>query len=156
VGTTPFVFNYSAWVQTFPELQGITQPAALNYFSMATLYVRNDGRGPINDPNLQATLMNLTTAHVAKLLSQQTAGVPTTDGAEPPGGVVGRITSATEGSVSVQAEMPEQPQGAAWWNQTTYGAMAWKMMAPFRTMRYVGPTRRRVFNPPARYWGWGI
>jgi 1,6-anhydro-N-acetylmuramate kinase len=155
MGTTPFVFDYDSWVATFPDLQAITEAAALNYFQMATLYVRNDGRGPVNDPNVQATLLNLTTAHIAKMLSPQTAGVPTTGGAEPSSAIVGRIASATEGSVTVQAEMPEQPASAAWWNQTQYGAMAWKMMAPFRTMRYV-PARRRSYNPPARYWGWGI
>lgn len=157
MGTTPYVFSYTIWVAMFPEMTAISSDAASGYFAMATLYIKNDGTGPVNDPNMLAALLNLTTAHLAKMFSNQTAGVPTTGGIEPPNsGAVGRVASATQGSVTAALEMPEQPASAAWWNQTQYGAAVWKLLAPFRTMRYVGPTNRRRFNPPARYYGWGI
>ena len=155
MGVGPITFNCATWVAVFPEFSGVSQAAAAGYFSIATLYVRNDGRGPINDLNMLTTLLNLTTAHIAKLFSSQTDGVPTTGGAEPPSGVVGRVGSATEGSVTAQLDFSDQPPNAAWWNQTPYGAAAWAAMKPFRTFRYVGPVRRRSYNPPAR-WGWGI
>lgn len=157
MGVGPVVFNYAAWEAMFPEFAGVTEDAATNYFNMATLYVRNDGRGPINDINMLTTLLNLTTAHLAKLFSTQTAGNPTTGGVEPPGGAVGRVSSATEGSVTAQLDVPADAATQGWWwLQTPYGAAAWQAMKPFRTFRYLGPTNRRVYNPPARYFGWGI
>jgi hypothetical protein len=153
MGVTPYTFDYTTWVALFPELSGVVQAAAENYFIMATMYVRNDGRGPINDPVMQSTLLNMVTAHLATLFSPQSGnGMPTTGGSEviP---LVGRIANTSEGSVKVQVDMPDQQPNAAWWNQTKYGAAVWAMMKPFRTMRYM-PPRRRVYNPPMRYWGW--
>ena len=157
MGVTPYVFDYAVWTGLFPEMAAVSPAAAAGYFSMATLYVRNDGMGPINDPNMQAMALNLTTAHIAKLFSNQTNGAPTTGGVEPPNsGAVGRVSQASQGSVSATLEMAEQGGSASWWNQTSYGAAVWKMLAPFRTMRYLGPTNRRRYNPPARLYGWGI
>ena len=154
MGTTPYVFDYDTWVAMFPEMAGVTSPVATGYFAMATMYIRNDGGGPINDPNMQATVLNLTTAHIAKLFSNQTAGIPVTGGIEPPNtGAVGRVSQASQGSVSATLEMMPAEASSAWFNQTQYGAAAYRMLAPFRTMRYLGPTNRRRFNPPARYWG---
>lgn len=152
--TIPYIFDYTSWVLTFPEFQGIAKPAAEMYFAVATGYVRNDGAGPVCDPQVQATLLKLTTAHIAKLFSTTDNGQPTTGGLDSPAGIVGRVSSATEGSVSVTSEFPDQPAAAAWWNQTIYGAAAWKLLAPTRTMRYL-PGRRRVYNPPFFRGGFG-
>lgn len=155
MNTIPFIFNYANWVAMFPEFIGITEVAAENYFALATLYVRNDGQGPVRDPNMQAGLLNLTTAHLVKLLSPQSYGASVTGGMEviP---LVGRIANASEGSAKVQVDMPDQQPNAAWWNQTTYGAAAWAAMKPFRTMRYMPNPNRRIYNPPMRYFGFGI
>ena len=154
MGVGPVTFNYAAWTAIFPELSAVSEPAASGYFNMATLYIRNDGGGPINDVNMQTTLLNLATAHIAKLFSMQTAGLPVTGGTEPPGGAVGRVSSATEGSVTAQLDIPPDAANQGWWwLQTPYGAAAWQAMKPYRTFRYVGPTNRRTYNPPARYRG---
>ena len=156
MGAGPITFNYTAWTVLFPELASVSEVQATQYFGVATMYVRNDGGGPIRDVNMLTNALNFTTAHVAKLLSQETNGVPTTGGTSPPPGIVGRINTANQGSVSVGLDFPEQQPNAAWWNQTTYGAMVWSMLKPYRTARYLGSTRRRTYNPPARYFGWGI
>lgn len=152
MGTTPVVFDYTAWLALVPGMAGIDETDATSYFGLATMYVRNDGRGPIFDPVQQTNLLYLATAHVAYILSNRTNGIPTSGGAELAPPLVGRINSATEGSVSVASEMPNQPASAAWWLQSPYGAMVWQMLAPFRTMRYV-PGPRRIYNPPWRYLG---
>lgn len=155
MGAGPITFVYSNWEALFPALSGVNSAQATMYFGLATMYVRNDGGGSINDPVKLTNALYLTTAHIAVLFAQQTNGSPTTGGTEPPSPLVGRIASATEGSVSVAAEMPEQPPSAAWWNQTTYGAAAWKMLAPNRTARIV-PAPRRIYNPPVGpYFGRG-
>src|SRR5262249_37816262 len=79
----------------------------------------------------------------------QVNGQPSTDpGALPNPGTVGRVASATEGSVSVTLEMPNQPAAAAWYLQTPYGASFWAATALYRTARYVpGPAMRPAFGP---------
>ena len=155
MGAGPITFVYSDWTALFPEMSGVVQPQAQMYFGLAEMYVRNDGGGSINDPVKLTNALYLTTAHIAKLFSAQTNGAPTTGGIEPASPLVGRIDSATEGSVSVSAEMPTQPPSAAWWQQTQYGAAVWKMLAPNRTARIV-PAPRRIYNPPVGpVWGRG-
>lgn len=99
------------------------------YFDLATQYCRNDGGGPVSKATIQVRLLNLMTAHLAFLL----AGNNTSDGAS---SLVGRISSASEGSVSVSAEMPGSNANSAWYLQTKYGAAFWQATAVYRTMRY--------------------
>jgi len=155
MGTT-YSFNYETWVALFPEMAAISSSMANNYFLIATLLVRNDGRGPVRDPNMQAGLLNLTTAHLAKLFSRQNDnGEPDSNGAEV-SSLVGRIANASEGSIKVQADLPDQQPNSAWWNQTQYGAVVWVMLRPYRTMHYMQPRHRRIYNPPMRYFGFGM
>lgn len=156
MGAGPVAFSFSAWIAAFPEFAGVAETVAQQYFSMATLYIRNDGGGPINDINMLTNLLNLATAHIAKLFSQQVNGVPISGGQEAPNQAVGRVANASQGSVSAQFDMGNQPPGAAWWLQTPYGAAVWQAMRPYRTFRYLGSTKRRFMNPAGRYWGWGI
>lgn len=164
---TPVTFDYNRFTVEFPELAGINEASLLSvdasglsygYWANATRLIRNDGGGPIRSQETQADLLYLATAHIAKLFSPQTNGVPMSGGTSGPSPLVGRINSATEGSVSVQTEMPTQPRSAfaeAWWSQTPYGAKAWELLAPYRTMHYFGSPRRRTYNPPVWRGVWG-
>ena len=153
MGAGPITFNYPVWVARFPEFAGVSEPLVELYAAEASLLIGNSANSPVNDPNLLTVLLNLATAHVAALNSPQVNGQYSDGSGSVPGPtLVGRIANATEGSVSVTAEMPEQPPNAAWWQQTKYGAQIWQMMKPFRLFRYIAP-RRRIFNPPGRYWG---
>lgn len=153
MGVGPVTFVYADWAAQFPEFSGVMSAAATGYFNTATLYIRNDGGGPINDINMLTNVLYLTTAHIAKIFSQQTNGVPTSGGTDGPNQAVGRVASANEGSVSVSLEMQGQSPNAAWWNQTIYGAAVWAAMKPYRTFRYIGSTKRRFYNFPGRYYG---
>lgn len=139
--SSPITFSYEAWVARYPEFSGVPQTAAQGYFDEATIYLRNDGTSPISTTALQAMLLNMLTAHIAALYAAQSqrngGGAP---------GLVGRISDAAEGSVSVSTDMgAEQPGSAAWFQQTPYGASYWQATAQYRTARYrAGP--RRVFN----------
>jgi signal transduction histidine kinase len=66
--------------------------------------------------------------------------------------LVGRINSATTGSVTVASENNYPPGSAQWWQTTKYGAMFWAATAGFRTFRYSAcPT----IVPGARpFWPW--
>ena len=71
--------------------------------------------------------------------------------------LVGRIDQATEGSVSVHADMGDTTAGSPsqpWYEQTTWGSMYWAMTAGVRTARPVSlPTI--VVQPPFRGIGIG-
>lgn len=139
------VFNYAAWVLAFPEFAGVTDPVAQRYFNEATLYLNNTPRSVVVDTTRRAALLDLLTAHIAKLYANIAAG----------NDLVGRIDSATEGSVSVHAEMPGVTANSAWFMQTPYGAAYWQATAQYRTMRYVpGPVTPIPFGYPYRRpWG---
>ncbi len=129
-------FDFTAWSALFPQFVTTTPTyTALTSTQVTTLilplasqYCRNDGGGPVCDPTNQTALLNLMVAHVAQLLFGSST--------QPLSALVGRIDSASEGSVSVHAEMPSTP-AAAWFNQTVYGSAWWAMMSPYRTARYI-------------------
>lgn len=132
-------FDYAAWVARYPEFTAVTEPTADMYFAEASIYHDNSGCGPPADPTIQLALLNMMTAHVATLYAAL-SGIP----ASP---LVGRISNATEGSVSVAVEGFQGVLGSQQWLiQTKYGASYWFATTPYRTMRYV-PGPRRIFDP---------
>lgn len=120
------VFDYATWSARYPELAAALSPAvAQAYFDEASLYLDNTEASPVCDPGQRATLLNMITAHIAAM------NMP---GSSP---LVGRITSATEGSVSVQAAYADATPGSmAWYVQTKYGAAYWAATARYRTGFY--------------------
>lgn len=143
-------FDYAKWVARYPEFAGVSQPTAQVYFDEGTIYFANDGRGPVTDATQQLTLLNMVTAHIAYLNAPEAQG-----GSGSP--LVGRITTASEGSVSVGVDT-NGPVGSAWWfMQSKYGANFWQATMPFRQMRYRAGFGRN-FNPmaatPVRGNGW--
>jgi hypothetical protein len=147
-------FNYAQWLALFPEFTTtVSAPQAVSYFGIATTVHRNDGGGPVTDATQQLNLLNYLTAHIAALFAAPAAG-------QQPSGIVGRINSASEGSVSVQAAYSNNvSEQMAWFIQTRYGALYWTATAPFRTMRYVPNRNKGVvsgypfgFGPP----GFGV
>jgi hypothetical protein len=122
-------FDYAAWSALFPTLvASVNGEQATMYFGLAELYLDNQPWSQVCDLTKRALILNLLTAHVAKLFAP-------IDG-QAPNPLVGRISQATEGSVSVAVDFPENPN-AAWFNQTPFGAAAWQAMAPWRTALYI-------------------
>ena len=127
-------FDYTAWTAAFPEMANVSSPQASMYFSFATLYFDNAG-WPSSLPQAP-TLLNLLTAHIAFLFSPRDAqGNPSSTGTVPPPALVGRISSATEGSVTVQAEYESNAGSPSqeWYAQTRYGAAYWAAISQFVT-----------------------
>jgi hypothetical protein len=140
-------FNYPAWKARYPEFTGIDPSLVQLYFDEATIYCRNDGGGPVSTDAIQTTLLNMLTAHICQL----NAAINGQDSSQ----IVGRISNASQGSVSVTTEM-NLPGSAAWFAQTKYGVAYWQATAPYRTMRYM-PGRDRQFDPWRPFGGgsWG-
>ncbi len=130
------VFDWLNWSAQYPEFGSVGSGQAQGYFNQACLYLDNTASSPITDASQpggkRETILYLLTSHI-------TAMSATINGVAP-NALVGRITNASQGSVSVAAEMPA-PMSAAWFNQTRYGAMAWAAMAPYRLGLYAAAPR---------------
>lgn len=125
-------FSYPEWLVQYPEFAAVTQPQAQSYFNRATLYCDNTPCSPICDLFQRTVLLNMATAHMAKLFAGQNG--------QPPNTLVGRINSASQGSVSVQAAYTEPTSDLqAFFNQTEYGAAFWAATTKYRTAFYVPP-----------------
>ena len=137
-------FDYALWSASYPELAPVTELVAGALFRRATLFLNNTDGSPVSDVALRLDLLNLIVAHLASL-----------GGAGQEGGaswLVGRVTSATEGSVSVKVDAGPSSAGSAFWLQTTYGFQYWTATAGYRTMHYV-PGPQPQFERP--YYGYG-
>lgn len=137
--TPPVTFSFQTWIATFPEFSTLNANMGQGYFNRATATIlANATSNPLfGDGNLPY-LIYLATSHVAWLnCPKDASGNPSATGqaASP---LVGRISSASEGSVSVQTEWPASDPSAQekYLMQTKYGAELWAALAPYRTAQY--------------------
>lgn len=121
-------WDFSWFSARYPDLAAAAGPAnAQFYFDAAQMFLDNTPMSVVKDVATRQRLLGLLTAHVAALFSP-------VDG-QPSGSLVGRITNASEGSVSVAADLPSNPN-SGWYEQTKYGALYWAATALYRRMRY--------------------
>jgi hypothetical protein len=127
-------FDPEWFAALFPEFASVATPRVQLAFTTAGTLCDNTPASVITDwspKGVRASCLAYLTAHVLAL-----AGLGA--GNDSRSGLVGRIASASQGSVSVSVDMPANPNGA-WFNQTQYGATYWQMTAPFRLFMYVPP-----------------
>lgn len=130
------VFDSTAFLARYPEFSSVSTSTLDAYFSEATIYLDNTDSSIVSDCNIRTVLLNMLTAHITALYSGINGNVPS--------GIVGRISSASEGSVSVNADMGPTTNSQAWYLQTQYGAAYWTATARYRAFQYLpgssGPT----------------
>jgi hypothetical protein len=108
------------------------------YFALAgEVWLRNDGTGRVKDVGLQTQLMYMLTAHLCQLFSGP-------DGNDP-NGLVGRASSATQGSVTLALEYAST-NNSQWFDQTPYGAAFWQATAAYRSFPKYVRSRSRFGN----------
>jgi len=135
--TAVITFKWPKWVALFPEFSNCSVQQGQAWFDLASSYCWNDTCNPAAcAPNFES-LMYMVTSHIGWLMApRDSLGNPSEAGTPPPP-IVGRISNASEGSVSVTAEWTGQGSPSeAWYLQTRYGAMYWAATAQYRTMRY--------------------
>lgn len=126
-------FDYALWSTRYPALAAtVAQPLAQAYFDEAGQYLDNTDASPVADLVERGRLLNMLVAHIAALEARAASGV------------VGRVSSATEGSVTVASEL-DTPGSAAWYSQTAYGLSYWQATKRYRGFLYVAPAT------PAQY-----
>lgn len=137
-------FDYSAWATRYPELAGaVSDVLAASLFAEAGLYLDNTDASIVADPGIRLILLNMIVAHLAVMGGALNGGVPT--------GQVGRVSSASEGSVSVSLDTGLSAGTAAWWSLTAYGFNFWAATKRYRMMHY-RPAPCQAFNPTGALW----
>jgi hypothetical protein len=138
------VFDYAEWAAQYDALAAFTNEAAANlYFSIATTLCDNGDCSlvpydPTATPPVLARqqALYLLVAHMAEL------------GGPNRGGLTGRISSATQGSVTVATELKAQDK-AWWYTQTSYGGLYWQMTGIWRSGFYM--SGNQPFAQPRPY-----
>lgn len=141
-------FVYADWIAIYPQFSTTVNSAQGSVcFDQAELYCANtEGAIVPYDTNVsppvttRLSILYLLTAHIAQLQYGCVMGGTLV----PAGPLVGRVSSVTQGSVSVSTEM-KGPESAAWFNQTQWGASVYQAMAQFRTARYRASPGRYAF-----------
>lgn len=123
------VFDVAAFRDRYPEFAKVSDPLLSAYFVEATVYLNNTESSPVTDVAIRAVYLNMLVAHLAAM----NPGA----GGKAGSGLVGRITSASEGSVSVSVDAGPSSANSWWYLQTPYGAAFWQATAAYRTARYV-------------------
>lgn len=124
------VFDPVAFKARYPEFASVSDAVLQGCFDDATLYLSNKDCSIVQDLDKRRQLLWMLTAHIAYLQGAlNPAGV--SGGAVP----VGRMSSATEGSVSISSEY-NAPWSAAWFSQSQWGAAFWQATLSLRSFRY--------------------
>ncbi|MCP2041664.1 hypothetical protein L1281_002275 [Neisseria sp. HSC-16F19] len=119
------LFDTARFRAAYPEVQAENAQLVL-WFKQAESLLANNACSVVKDLAEREMLLWLLVRHFAALAERAAQG-----------GLVGRIGSATEGSVSVSADMGAVPGSAAWYMQTPFGATYWQLTAKYRVFRYV-------------------
>lgn len=113
----------------FPEFSNVTDAQLSLLFDFATDYLSNTEYSLITDVNKRERLLYLLMAH----LSYMRYGDAKANGGS---GLVGRLSSASEGSVSVSSELGAMSGSSAWYTQSAYGFDFWKATKVYRMAAY--------------------
>ncbi|KAG1241446.1 hypothetical protein G6F68_016718 [Rhizopus microsporus] len=88
-------FDPAEFKELYPSFASLTDAQLTQSFNLATLYLNNTECSKVPDVAQRKTLLYLLTAHIAKMAYGE--------GGQSPSGLVGRVSIATEGSVSVSS-----------------------------------------------------
>jgi hypothetical protein len=159
----PVVFDFPTWIGIFPEFSNLNTALGNAYFIRATGGIVDNSPTSrlLQDGNL-SYLVYLATSHVAWLnCPKDASGNPSASGM-PASPLVGHISDATEGSVSVSLDWPLDASSDSmekYLTQTKYGAEYWAVTAQYRTAQAIvrptivfGGRFRGVVG--ARPWPW--
>lgn len=121
-------FDVAEFREEYPFFSKLTDTQLNSLFRKACLRLRNDAKSCVKDIYVRNEFLYLIVAHLATLFQKALDG----------NSLVGRISSASEGSVSVSSEYSvSQGGGEKWWSQTPWGADYWTSSAPYRVPNYV-------------------
>ncbi len=120
------IFDPEKFKAEHPEFSGLSNEQLSFFFRLATILLDNTEASIVPyDPPATTEREDLLYLLVCHLATLQQRGSDT----------VGRLSGATQGSVSVQFAM-NSPQAASWYEQTSCGALFWQLTIKYRGFRY--------------------
>lgn len=119
------IFDADEFLSLYPQFQNVFTHEQLGiFFNAACLLLDNTENSKVTDLTERKTLLYMLVCHIATLQQRGT-------------GMVGLLTSATEGKVSVNLQA--YTSNPNWYSQTQCGSMFWLATAKYRVgMRYIG------------------
>ncbi|WP_023640368.1 DUF4054 domain-containing protein [Dickeya zeae] len=126
------VLDPTEWKSKNPQYSALTDPQVEDLFFAAQMYLENTTLSVVSDEAKRKYLLYLLTAHLAYLFyvdANGNGGVT---------GMVGRLSSASEGSVSVGSAMSNVPFNAEFFLQSPYGFTFWQATKIYRMGFYRG------------------
>ena len=130
-------FDATEFRELFPVIQASDAQLSM-FFQMAEGFLDNTECSIVSDLDARKNLLYMLVAHIATLNDQVESG----------NSVVGRVASASEGSISISLDYGTMGNNERWYLQTPYGANYWQMTKRYRSFLYrLGkspmPVRRR-------------
>lgn len=126
------VFNAPEFVAAYPAFATLLNAQMAAAFAVATIFLNNSCCSIVEDAPTRQLLLYMLTAHVCALIYGSNGTAPS--------GMVGRVDSAKEGTVSVSASYAnDMSMSEAYFSQTPYGAMFWQATVAFRMGGYITP-----------------
>jgi hypothetical protein len=143
--STIFVFDPAEFRALYPNFDKYSDEQLEWFFEMVENDVLDNTESSCIPLKTRRKLFYLLVAHMAELQGRINDGNT---------GLVGRISSATEGSVSISSDL-NMGTGALeqWLKQTPYGNMYYSITAKYRTALYIAgqspmPVKRTRWNFP--------
>lgn len=129
-------FNVNKFRSLYPTLKS-TDDQLNWYFVESTMLLNNTSKSCVKNLTEREVLLFLLVAHFS-ILQQRIEG---------DNEVVGRISSASQGSVSVSLDNGQTTLSDKWYQQTPYGSKYWALTAKYRSFLYIAtniamPVRR--------------
>ena len=118
------IFDPTEFKEIYPQFQNISNKACEFAFNEATFYLENNKNSIVKSVEKRKLLLYLLTCHVLTLKTR--------------GDIVGKIASATEGSVSVSYANTSPSANAEWYSQTQCGLSFYQAIKPYLLGRYYG------------------
>lgn len=119
------VFDIAEFRALYPRVVA-TDAQLEDYFAMAETFLDNTPCSVVKDVSSRKRMLYLLVAHIATITGMAETGNP----------VVGRISSASEGSVSVSLDYGAMGNNERWYMQTPWGAMYWQLTKKYRSAVY--------------------
>ena len=122
------VFDIDKFREIYPEFSNVSDSAANFLFQAATYYLDNSAYSVVTDETKREFLLYLLMAHLAAMQYGDNSG----NGGNGTKGMVGRLASASEGTVSVSSALDGADTGSSWFTQTMYGYNFWTLTSVYR------------------------
>lgn len=119
------VFDPVEFRELYPAISA-TDAQLDMFFVMAEGFLDNSDCSIVKDVKSRKIMLYLLVAHLATLNQQTEAG----------NAVVGRVSSASEGTVSISLDYGQMGNNERWYLQTPYGSTYWQMTKRYRSMLY--------------------